>query len=214
MMLFFKLIKSVPHKFVVIPCCLFRWCEENVLTCNIRASTNFTHSQTCHFVSHYGWKQELLFQLRRSKSTMALRSVTSLIAIIEHSLLFGKIAPFNTASKNLMRWGWKVCITNWHFNKRKFIYKILQQQLAARQHRSVKKKNCCESRMCKCDLTFQLLYTSYQDLSLDLFQVPHLRVSIQSYLANAGVAISDWTPMAMGMPPQLMFPSSSATATL
>lgn len=34
------------------------------------------------------------------------------------------------------------------------------------------------------------------------------------YLASAGVAMSVWTPMAMGMPPQRMLPSSSATAML
>lgn len=34
------------------------------------------------------------------------------------------------------------------------------------------------------------------------------------YLARAGVAMSVWTPMAMGMPPQRMLPSSSDTAML
>lgn len=39
-------------------------------------------------------------------------------------------------------------------------------------------------------------------------------VCVGFHLASAGVAMSVWTPMAMGTPPQRMLPSSSDTATL
>lgn len=202
---------------MLISSCCFPCREKNILTCNIRACTNFTHSQACHFVSHNGWKQELFFQLCSSKSTAALSSVTSLKAIIEHSLFstifslrYCEQKPYAMVMKNH-------CITNWYFNRKKI---HLQRYCLNNLHQNnTKERLKIEFGESSIGVQVYMWITVpraqviiFQEM--DLFDVPHLRESTESYLASAGVAISLWTPMAMGMPPQLMLPSSSATATL
>lgn len=68
------------------------------------------------------------------------------------------------------------------------------------------------------DLVILLLsskrFTSDENQQIASLLMNRKVVCVGFHLASAGVAMSVWTPMAMGTPPQRMLPSSSDTATL